>query len=150
MQWRIENAGFALQRGVLCISPVEVLLRAIWRHKTPVSRMWGRLGRKNQRRQGLFCEPYTSNEEALKRADPLDEGKHALDTYSSVVVNSMNVRRFLSRNVGIRRETEESTRKTPGETAPHLASFITLLYMVSIPTVCWRTSNTSHRASSFS
>jgi len=25
MQRRIENAGFALQRGVLCISPVEVL-----------------------------------------------------------------------------------------------------------------------------
>src|SRR6266568_178564 len=46
----------------------------------------------------------------------------------------------LSRNVGIRRETEESTRKTPGETAPHLASFITMLEMVSIPTVCWRTS----------
>jgi hypothetical protein len=44
-----------------------------------------------------------------------------------IVVNSVNVRRFLSRNVGIRRETEESTRKTPGETAPRLASFITIL-----------------------
>ncbi len=36
------------------------------------------------------------------------------------MVNSVNVRRFLRCNRGNRRETEESIRKTPGETAPHL------------------------------